>query len=247
MDPDFDPFGQAFLEEFWVSMASRASWLVVGVIGVLVLYVVGTKLFQRSTRSSETTRVYDLSAPDLPEIPQMDGLLANTDLSLGDVRDLPEPTILAAAPPKDQQFYQTVLSFAQKKQQDGGAFLPDERFALGELFLADKLMGEAGLAHFDSFTRGLPYKGFELRQAMERIGAPDIGNLLERGVAIYLHRSQLTQDMLKTGMPAEQAQMHPDLPTYTELEILLVSAGGQRGLRAAADIYFRDHYPWSDV
>jgi len=57
----------------------------------------------------------------------------------------------------------------------------------------------------------------------------------------------LTQDMLKTGMPAEQAQLHPDLPTYTELEILLVSAGGQRGLRAAADIYFRDHYPWSDV
>ena len=117
---------------------------------------------------------------------------------------------------------------------------------MGPVAVAETLLGDAGLIQLDGFGEVAPYKGWELRQAMERIGLPEIGGFLEQAVAIFLHRLQLTKDMTDTGMPIEQARDHPDMPQYDALDAQIRQAGGRAAFLAAADRYFAAAYPWAD-
>ncbi|WP_411890525.1 hypothetical protein [Yoonia sp. SDW83-1] len=158
---------------------------------------------------------------------------------------VPEIMVRHAARPANAAYYATVRDFAQTKREAGDVLLEPEGFAIGPLALAETMLGDQGLAHLDSFGETPPFRGWELRQAMEQIGLPEMGQTLEKAVGIHLHRYQLISDMMATGMPIAQAQTHPDLPGYDDLEAELARYGGQARLREAADAYFEAVYPWA--
>ena len=163
------------------------------------------------------------------------------------ITDIPAVKPTLAARPDDGRNFVFLTKFVQDKYDRSIALIPEEQFLRGPLALVARLLGPEGLSHLDSFGEQLPYKGWELRQALEKIDAPEMGGLIERSVAIYLHRLQLTRDMTATGMPIAQARAHKDMPQYTELESQLAQLGGLESFQSAADRYLDQNYPWADA
>lgn len=159
---------------------------------------------------------------------------------------VPALEVPRAARPTDGAYFDVVLRFATDKQSNGTGLIPEENFALGPVAFIVKLLGPNGFDHLDEYRDELPFRGWALRQAAERIGAPKFAEPLEQVAAVFLHRQQLYADMTATGMPADEALAHPDRPSYDKIAALLGDAGGLEAFVAAANTYFLNAYPWSD-
>ncbi len=205
-------------------------WVIVG----LAAYYLGILWLKKRRDQRKSMADYDISGDVGPDVDPLDPLY------------IPQPVMRRAARPTEGGAYAAIRAFAEEKHRVGDALIEEERFAIGPVAVAAGLLGDAGLAQMDSYGANPPYKGWELRQAMERIGVPQIGALLEDAVAVFLHRHQLITDMTDTGMPLEQARTHPDMPQYDPLDEKIRQAGGLAAFQAAADQYFDTAYPWAD-
>ncbi len=209
------------------------STLIWVVLGLILVFAVMSWIKRRREAGTVAVR-YDTSHVDPSAIP------------IDDPLHIPAPVIRHAQRPTDGGEYAAIRAFAEEKHRVGDAVIEEERFAMGPLAVVETLLGDVGLIELDGFGDAAPYKGWELRQAMERIDLPEIGGFLEQAVAIFLHRLQLTNDMTETGMPIEQARVHHDMPQYDALDARIGEAGGLDAFRAAADRYFAAAYPWAD-
>ncbi len=160
--------------------------------------------------------------------------------------DIPPVNIPTASRPLDGSYFQTVLTFAQSKTAQGQALIPQERFILAEMAFLEKVLVSDGLTHFDSFAEGLPFKGFELRRALEEIGATDLIDVIERAVAAYLHRQQLLVDIMALGASRADALLNNRLPSYAPLIAEIDRIGGATYFVQCADAYVDRSYSWSD-
>lgn len=160
--------------------------------------------------------------------------------------DIPPVSIPTATRPQDGRYFQTLLAYVQSKMAEGQALIPQERFILGEMAFLEKLLVSEGLVHLDSYTGDLPHKGFELRRALEEIGATDLADVVERAIAVFLHRQQLLVDLMALGSTRADALLHNSLPSYAPLTAQIAQLGGGAHFIQCADAYFATTYPWAN-
>ena len=201
------------------------------------VYIVGFLLFwavllymRRGLRKSQRPRVhnYDIGADP------RDAVLGITPLHVSGCKR-----------PDDHRYFQTVLSAASDKMTQGKPLLPLERTVLGELAFLNRLLITDGLTCLDAFPDALPHKEFELRTALQEIGAVDLIAPVEQVVALYLHRSQILHELMPLGLSRSDALQHPDLPRYDHVADTLAQLGAPAYFTQKADAFLEQNYPWA--
>ena len=225
-----EPISQ-LLDGYTDMMFFSGPTVLIWVIAGLIVYYFGVLWLKRRRDARRNLTTYDILGDTRPD---------------DDPLHIPPPVLRHAARPADGRAYAAIHAFAKEKHRLGDALTEEERFAMGPVATAASLLANNGLGQMDNFGANPPYKGWELRQAMERVGAPQFGAVLEEAMAIFLHRHQLTSEMTGTGMPLEQARTHPDMPQYNVLDVKIQQLGGVAAFHAAVDQYFMRAYPWAD-
>jgi len=160
--------------------------------------------------------------------------------------DLDAPLMpMVASRPSDRRYFAAVRKHADEKAARGMYLNEHERIAQSFLPLVLKSTKVGFAEALAPFKESLPFKGWELRQALETIGLPQHGAQIDEALKVYWHRMQLIADMTATGMPLPQALAHKDLPSYDTIDAWFSANGGGAQIETAADTYFGQHYPFS--
>ncbi|MDO6590572.1 hypothetical protein DS901_06075 [Loktanella sp. D2R18] len=154
------------------------------------------------------------------------------------------PPIDLAPEPVDGSYFVSLRAFAEEKQKSGAAMNAYEREAAGPIAFLFDSFGPKGFGHFDALYSTPPYRSHELSALLETLNLPDLMSAVESAMGLHLQRYQLYRDFAATGMPAEQARAHPDMPSYDALNNTVNIAGGQARFLRAADQYLQAAYPW---